>query len=469
MNSSTAAAAFDFTPVLALILTGLIIALGPLAWVWVRSRNAPFTHRLHVLTLVTLFLTFDLVVFGAFTRLTDSGLGCPDWPGCYGHTSPVGAQGHIEAAQTAIPTGPVTHTKAWIEMIHRYLATGVGVLILTLVLATWAARQASMRADSLLGGRRPTRAGERGPEIPIGWPVFTLVWVIVQGLFGALTVTMKLFPAIVTLHLLGGMLLLALLRAQSVFYAQAFEKMQGFGKLRLLSGPLRGALIAGFALLWLQIALGGWVSTNYAVLACTEFPGCQGSLWPTMNFAEGFTLWRELGAGATEGVNLSFQALTAIHYVHRMGSYVVFAWLGVVAFKLAAQTEFRRDALWLAGLLLAQLATGLGNVLLGWPLVAAVLHTAGAAGLVVVLTGLVLSTRARPETIAPTVAPSRPAPILRESGDFAATVPSGPMPIDRPVRGGVLSRPGSAQPAVRSGAVSSPLAADQRIEPSGLL
>lgn len=464
MNPPTAAvAAFDFTPLLALMLTGIVVALGPLAWVWLRSRRAPIAHRLHVLTLVTLFLTFDLVIFGAFTRLTDSGLGCPDWPGCYGEASPVGARAEIASAAAAMPTGPVTPTKAWIEMIHRYLATGVGVLILTLALATWAARQATLRADSLLGGRRPTREGERGPQIPIGWPIFTLVWVIVQGLFGALTVTMKLFPAIVTLHLLGGMILLALLRGQSVFYAQAFERMQGYGKPRLLSGSLRGWLIAGFALLWLQIALGGWVSTNYAVLACTQFPGCQGSLWPQMDFAEGFTLWRELGAGAVEGTNLSFQALTAIHYAHRLGSYVVFAVLGLLALRLAAQSPFRKDAAWLVALLLAQLATGLGNVLLGWPLVAAVLHTAGAAGLVVLLTGLVMSTRAQPASIAPTVPASRPAPILRESGEFQATVPSAPIPIDRPVRGvgkGRTSPPPSSAPGP---------AGDQRIEPSGLL
>eukprot|EP01031_Cornospumella_fuschlensis_P015159 gene15159-18526_t len=127
---------------------GLVVAMGPLAWVWLRNRNAPVARRLQVLTLVTLFLTFDLVIFGAFTRLTDSGLGCPDWPGCYGHASPVGAQVHIETAQTAMPTGPVTHSKAWIEMIHRYLATGVGVLILTLTATTWIERKRIQNHDA---------------------------------------------------------------------------------------------------------------------------------------------------------------------------------------------------------------------------------------------------------------------------------------------------------------------------------
>ena len=380
----------DLSPVLRLMLMGLAVALGPFAWVWVRNKNAPAAQRLRVLTLVTLFLTFDLVVFGAFTRLTDSGLGCPDWPGCYGSASPLGAQVHIDAAQSAMPTGPVTHPKAWIEMIHRYLATGVGVLILTLALASWVARWSAKTTGSLLGGQRATRSRERAGHISPWWPAFTLLWVCLQGAFGALTVTMKLFPAIVTLHLLGGLVLLALLRAQAVFYAQAEARANGVLRSKFMNPATWRLLVVSFALLWLQIALGGWVSTNYAVLACTDFPACQGSMWPAMDFAQGFTLWRELGASG-DGANLSFQALTAIHYVHRIGSYVVFAVLAVLAIALNWQATFRAESRWLAGLLALQVATGLGNVLLGWPLVAAVLHTAGAAGLVVLLTGVVIS------------------------------------------------------------------------------
>ena len=372
------------------MLMGLAVALGPLAWVWLRNKHAPAAQRLRVLTLVTLFLTFDLVIFGAFTRLTDSGLGCPDWPGCYGSASPLGAQLHIDAAQSAMPTGPVTHPKAWIEMIHRYLATGVGVLILTLALASWVARWSAKTTGSLLGGQRATRSRERAGHISPWWPAFTLLWVCLQGAFGALTVTMKLFPAIVTLHLLGGLVLLALLRAQSVFYAQAEARAKGVLRSKFMNAITWRLLVASFALLWLQIALGGWVSTNYAVLACTDFPACQGSMWPAMDFAQGFTLWRELGASG-DGANLSFQALTAIHYVHRIGSYVVFAVLAVLAIALNWQATFRAESRWLAGLLALQVATGLGNVLLGWPLAAAVLHTAGAAGLVVLLTGVLIS------------------------------------------------------------------------------
>ena len=363
---------YNLSPAIRLMIMGLIVAMGPLAWVWLRSRNTPVAQRLRVLTLVTLFLTFDLVIFGAFTRLTDSGLGCPDWPGCYGHASPVGAQVHIEAAQTAMPSGPVTHPKAWIEMIHRYLATGVGVMILTLTVSSWLER--------------------KRVKISPWWPTFTLVWVCLQGAFGALTVTMKLFPAIVTLHLLGGMGLLALLKVQSVQYSQAEAQAQGDDFTVPLQSSTRKLVLATFALLWVQIALGGWVSTNYAVLACTDFPACQNSLWPVMNFAEGFTFWRELGAGLN-GDNISFQALTAIHYVHRLSAYVVFTAMLVLALKLYRVPALRAYAQWLAGLAVLQIATGLGNVLLGWPLVAAVLHTGGAAALVLTLTGIVFSSR----------------------------------------------------------------------------
>ena len=364
----TEVALYDLSPALRLMLMGMLIAVGPLAWVWLKNRNTTVSQRLRALTWVTLFLTFDLVVFGAFTRLTDSGLGCPDWPGCYGSASPLGAQSQITAAQAALPSGPVTLPKAWIEMIHRYLATAVGVLILVLAISSWLERKKM--------------------SISPWWPTVTLMWVCLQGAFGALTVTMKLFPAIVTLHLLGGMTLLALLKVQSVKYAQA----KGEQMTVQLSANTRWLLLATFALLWFQIALGGWVSTNYAVMACTDFPACQNSMWPMMNFIEGFTLWRELGAGRN-GDNISFQALTAIHYVHRLSAYGVFAAMALLVVKLLKVDAMRTPAKWLAGLALLQAATGLGNVLLGWPLAAAVLHTGGAAGLVIVLTGMVAASR----------------------------------------------------------------------------
>jgi cytochrome c oxidase assembly protein subunit 15 len=222
------------------------------------------------------------------------------------------------------------------------------------------------------------------------WPAATLVWVCLQGAFGALTVTWKLFPAIVTLHLLGAMVLLALLCIQAVRYQQAAQRR----------GPapvppaLRTLLAATAVLLAAQIALGGWVSTNYAVLACTQFPMCQDSWWPPMEFAQGFQIWRPLGETA-DGVPIDFAALTAIHYVHRLMAYLVFIAAALLVRALYRVPPLRAQARWLAGLMLLQLATGLGNVLLGWPLAAAVLHTGGAAALAVVLTWAWCESRTR--------------------------------------------------------------------------
>lgn len=382
MNS---AALYDFSPALRLMVMGAALAAGPLAWVWLRQRGKSTAQRLRQLTLLTLFLTFDLVLFGAFTRLTDSGLGCPDWPGCYGHASPVAAHAQISAAQQAMPTGPVTHGKAWVEMIHRYLATSVGVLILVLAAYSWwhHRRQRAAAAASVVETVDPW------------WATLTLVWVCVQGAFGALTVTMKLFPLIVTLHLLGGIFLLVLLTVQAVKYAQLQE---GRVWTALPAGLSRWLLVCA-ALLALQIALGGWVSTNYAVLACNEFPTCQGSWWPEMNFSQGFVLWRALGLDAA-GAYLDFQALTAIHYVHRLVAYAVFVALGVLAWRLHAYADWRRSAQWLGALLALQFLTGLSNVVLDWPLIAAVLHTGGAAALAVVLTQMLAHRRQRPSSTA---------------------------------------------------------------------
>lgn len=350
---------YNLQPVFHLMGVGLAVAALPLGWLAWRQRHAAPSRRLQALTLLTLFLTFDLVLFGAFTRLTDSGLGCPDWPGCYGSASPVGAQVHITAAQTAMPTGPVTHGKAWVEMIHRYLATGVGVLILTLAGMTWWQRL-----------RHSTTA------VSPWWPTLTLVWVCLQGAFGALTVTMKLFPAIVTLHLMLGIGLLALLMAQAVRY-------DGWQS-RTVPPGLRKGLWLAFALLWVQIALGGWVSTNYAVLACPDFPTCNGQWVPEMNL-QGFALWRELGLAA-DGQILPFAALSALHFVHRSAAWLVLTVLAAVGWRLRQVPGMQRAGQVLLALSGLQLLTGVSNVVFEWPLIAAVLHTGGAAAMVVSLT-----------------------------------------------------------------------------------
>ena len=372
---------YDLAPLAWLLLVGVLIALGPLAWVWLRNRGAGAGRRLQALTVLTLFLTFDLVLFGAFTRLTDSGLGCPDWPGCYGNASPLGAHAEITAAQTAMPTGPVTHRKAWVEMVHRYLATSVGFLILVITVASWVEYSRSR-------AQRGAGAAVSAPVLSPWWPTVTLVWVCIQGAFGALTVTMKLFPAIVTLHLVGGLVLLFLLCAQAVRRTQIVQAVAPVPVPTAVRRWLWGALV----LLSIQVVLGGWVSTNYAVLACTEFPGCQGSLWPPMDFRQGFQIWRELGV-LQDGSYISFAGLTAIHYAHRLFAYIVVAALGMLVWQMRQTPALRPQARWIGWLTVLQVATGLSNVVLGWPLVAAVLHTGGAAALVTALTWAIFASR----------------------------------------------------------------------------
>ena len=369
----------DFAPLARLALLACVIALLPLSWIWLRQRGADSRGRLAALTAVTLFLTFDLIVFGSFTRLSDSGLGCPDWPGCYGEASPLGARHEIHAAQSALPNGPVTWSKAWIEMIHRYLAMTVGVLILVMAAASWGLRRSLPHSAWL--------------------PTLTLVWVVVQGLFGKYTVTLKLYPAVVTMHLLGGLLLLALLAVQhEAFRARPLAAASG----------LRRLALASLGLLVVQVALGGWVSTNYAVLACTGFPACNGEWWPAMDFRHGFTLLRELGHDGRGGY-LTRDALVAIHMTHRLFALVVSGVLIVLALQLWRARALRRFGLGLALLLAAQIASGLSNVVLGWPLAAALGHSAGAAGLVLLLT-LLLARTARPRAMAPRAAPQPASP-----------------------------------------------------------
>jgi cytochrome c oxidase assembly protein subunit 15 len=365
----------DLSPLPLLAALAATVAAPPLAWWWWRGRGGDLRARLAALTALTLFLTFDLIVFGAFTRLTDSGLGCPDWPGCYGQASPFGAREQIAGAQAALPSGPVTWSKAWIEMVHRYLAMAVGLLILVAAIGGWLKRR----------------------ELPHSpwWGLLTLAWVIVQGLFGKYTVTLKLYPAIVTLHLLGGMVLLLLL----VLQHESFRNRPVDG-----TWPRRwvGAVLA---LVLVQVALGGWVSTNYAVLACTGFPTCNGQWWPAMDATHGFTLLRELGR-AGHGGYLPFDALVAIHMAHRGFALVASAAVLALSAALwrAGSPATRRFAALLLGLLVAQVLSGLSNVVLDWPLVAALGHSAGAAALVGVLGALWARWQCQP---APQSAPDR--------------------------------------------------------------
>ena len=346
---------------IAIIFAGL-----PLLYLWSR----PDYNFFQKLNWVLVFMTFDLIVFGAFTRLTDSGLGCPDWPGCYGTSNPWHALGEISLAEAAMPSGPVTVIKAWIEMIHRYLAMTVGALILIQVGLAWT-------KVKILG------------KAPLVGSLGLLTLVCVQGAFGAWTVTLKLQPIIVTTHLMLALVLLACLTA----YAQHLWQEQSSFAQQLNVKPLSAKLLLiAAAILTTQIFLGAWVSTNYAVLACPDFPTCMGSFWPETAWQEGFSLWRALGMNA-QGEFISPVALQTIHWVHRVFAILVLIVLGSFAFSALkvshpALLKMSRFAKLLLALLVLQLMTGISNVVFQWPLAAALMHTAGSAALVFCLVRL---------------------------------------------------------------------------------
>lgn len=390
MQTQSNPALYNLAPLLELLILAACLA-GFVLYIWSR-RHAGMDARakLRALCALTVFLCFDLIVFGAFTRLTDSGLGCPDWPGCYGQASPFGAHAEISAAQSAMPTGPVTHSKAWIEMIHRYLASSIGALIVFMMIWTWMLwRRGHTQLAPL--PKAALASLQRGQSFYPLIATLSFIWVCIQGGFGALTVTMKLQPIIVTLHLLGGMLLLVLLRVQLESYS-ATGNMVRHIQLFHKGFTARRILIAATALLWLQIALGAWVSSNYAVLACSDYPLCNGTLIPDMNLREGFALWRALGQ-TQSGEVLSMPALVAIHFAHRW-----FALLAVLTLLVAAWNYrhiLPRLALALFGLVLLQFLTGLSNIVLGWPLMAALLHTGGAAALVWCTSAMLLKSQSQ--------------------------------------------------------------------------
>jgi len=318
--------------------------------------------RYRRLVFLTWFLTLDLIMFGAFVRLTDSGLGCPDWPGCYGKFSPIGASAHIAQALETMPYGPVSFSKAWIEMIHRYAGSLLGLMIIAIAVMAWRHRQ-------MLG---------HTPRLALA----TLVAVCVQGAFGAWTVTHLLMPVIVTTHLMGGMLLLALMT-----WLAARE--QTHASVAARTRRIRPWLALGLVLLFIQIALGGWVSTNYAALACMDFPTCHGQWLPEMDLRGGFSILRALGE-LPSGEIISQQALTAIHWVHRNVAFLVFAYLGTFAWVLRRDAGLRQPANALLLLLLVQLITGLTTIFFQWPLLIAVVHNGGAAALVLVTVTLLI-------------------------------------------------------------------------------
>src|SRR5574340_476827 len=281
------------------------------------------------LILAALILAFGVVSLGAYVRLSDAGLGCPDWPGCYGKLTPHQAADDINAELAERPNGPVSHAKAWKEMVHRYFAGTLGLLLLGLI--------------------------------------------VFQALLGMWTVTQLLKPLVVTAHLLGGMTTLSLL-----LWLWLRERGRFGHVYDARIDSLRAAATLGLALVVTQIALGGWVSTNYAALACTDFPMCQGVWMPAMDFEPGFTLHRELGETAT-GDLLPMTALTAIHWAHRVMALIVALYLGWLVLRLLRAPGYAGMALVVGSLLALQVSLGISNVLLSLPLAVAVAHNAGAA------------------------------------------------------------------------------------------
>jgi cytochrome c oxidase assembly protein subunit 15 len=309
--------------------------------------------QFRTLVFLTTLLTFGLIMLGAYVRLSDAGLGCPDWPGCYGKLTPTQAAGHITeaVAEQGGEHGPVSMAKAWKEMVHRYIASGLGLLIIAIAVLAWRKR------DQL--GQSPRLA------------IALVGLVCLQGAFGAWTVTMLLKPAIVTGHLIGGMTLLGLLLWLAL--------RQGAPRVAPPVAPtLRMLAVAGLLVVIGQIVLGGWVSTNYAALACTDFPRCHGEWVPQMETDHAFDIVRELGKTDT-GELLPLEALTAIHWLHRVGALIVTAVLVALAACLWRVSAYRPLAIKVLGVLTLQVVLGISNVVYSLPLPVAVLHNGGAA------------------------------------------------------------------------------------------
>lgn len=311
------------------------------------------------LVLAAALLAFCVVVLGAYVRLSDAGLGCPDWPGCYGHLTVPHTDAALQHVEKAFPTKPLEAHKAWKEMVHRYFAGTLGLLILAIFITAWRNRSRIQVSPAL--------------------PSALLLVVIFQALLGMWTVTLLLKPAVVSAHLIGGMTTLALLtwlahrRYGSVpsIYGANFNSLRPWARL-------------GLVVIALQIFLGGWTSSNYAALACTDFPTCRGSFLPPMDFANAFHMIRELGQTA-DGQQLSLAALTAIHWTHRLGALITFLYLGWLAHKVMRARGLGHLGGVMMLLLVLQVSLGISNVLFSLPLPVAVAHNGVAALLLISL------------------------------------------------------------------------------------
>ncbi len=306
------------------------------------------------LIVIATLLALGVISLGAYVRLSDAGLGCPDWPGCYGHLIGVPDAPHeLAAAEQRFPDQPIEAAKAWKEMAHRYLAGTLGLLIVAITFLAWKHRQALHQSPALATA--------------------LLGVVAFQALLGMWTVTLLLKPAIVTAHLLGGMTTLALLIWLLVSRQRGAES-----GLNARPGSMHSHAALALLAVVVQIALGGWVSSNYAALACSDFPTCNGVWLPEMDFSHAYRIVRELGQTA-DGEPLSYAALTAIHWTHRVGAVVVTLLAGSLAVRMLLDAVWRRWGTLLGLALLVQIGLGVAAVLLWLPLPVAVAHNAGAA------------------------------------------------------------------------------------------
>ena len=351
---------------------------------------------------------FCVIVFGAFVRLSDAGLSCPDWPTCYGKATWPGHAADIAKANAAFPDRPFETHKAWREQVHRMIAGTLGLLVFALALgAVWRRRAlvallliaaaaaacgialyvkqdyAVSAVFSGLAIALPLIAAMR-LDRDIAWRAATIAFAVVifQAMLGMWTVTLLLKPIVVMGHLLGGLLTFALLGYVALRLAHTRAPTDAQAR-------LRGGVFVAMFLLAAQIALGGWTSANYAALACGfDFPQCAGSWWPQTDFRQGFVLWRGIGVNYEGGV-LDASARAAIQIAHRTGALIVFCYLAWLAFR-AARAQLRGLATVLGVLLLAQVSLGIGNVKFGLPLPVATAHNGVAALLLLVLIALLV-------------------------------------------------------------------------------
>jgi cytochrome c oxidase assembly protein subunit 15 len=321
----------------------------------------------NTLTLVASFATalaLVVVVLGAYVRLSDAGLGCPDWPGCYGKL--IAPAQELSRTIAEDFSRPLEEDKAWKEMTHRYAAGVLGMVIVLLAVLAWRRREM--------------------PAQPYGLSIATVVMVIFQALLGMWTVTLLLKPLVVLLHLFGGFTILACLWWQTLRFGQLWTVPADRFHVNELR-RFRPFVLGAFAILIAQISLGGWTSSNYAALACPDFPTCHGRWWPAVDFQEAFVLWRGIGTDYEGGV-LAGDARVAIHLTHRVGAVVTFLYIGALAVWMLIAAHVRGTAFTVLAALCLQVALGIANVTLGLPLSVAVMHNAVAAILLLSLVTL---------------------------------------------------------------------------------